>query len=172
MEVSINVRLPQTAIRRMDNRYSTLHDPARLNFPPSLPQGATPFHPLLLYVEDNPENMELVRELIARREDVDFLSAVDAHSGLALTRTHQPQVILMDVNLPGLNGMDALRMLRADPSSADIPVIALSSDAFPRQIEKGLEAGFFRYLTKPFKINELMAAIDDALDMVTDRSAA
>lgn len=155
----------------MHNRYSTMHDPAPLNVPPRLPDGVAPSPPLLLYVEDNRANMELVRELIARREDVNFLSAVDAHSGLALAHIHKPQVILMDVNLPGINGMDALRMLRDDPSGADIPVIALSSDAFPGQIEKGLEAGFFRYLTKPFKINELMAAIDDALDMAKIHSA-
>jgi len=74
-----------------------------------------------------------------------------------------PDVILMDINLPDISGLAALQILCKNPATAHIPVIALSSNAYPRQIEEGLEAGFFRYLTKPFKVNELMDAIDVAL---------
>ena len=69
----------------------------------------------------------------------------------------------MDINLPGISGIEALKILRADPATAHIPVIALSANAMPRDIEKGLEAGFFRYLTKPIKVNEFMDALDVAL---------
>ena len=70
----------------------------------------------------------------------------------------------MDINLPGISGIEALKILRDDPVTAHIPVVALSANAMPRDIEKGLEAGFFRYLTKPIKVNELMDAVHAALE--------
>ena len=118
----------------------------------------------LLYVEDNPANLKLVEQLIARRPDMRLLSARDGTSGIALARIHLPDVILMDINLPGISGIEALKILREDPATAHIPVIALSANAMPRDIEKGLEAGFFRYLTKPIKVNEFMDALDVALE--------
>jgi CheY-like chemotaxis protein len=120
-------------------------------------------HRIVLYVEDNRANMALVERLMARRGDVEFLSAFNARTGIAMARDRLPHVILMDVNLPDMNGMDALQVLRGDAVTAAIPVIALSSDAFPRQIEKGIEAGFFQYLTKPFRVEDLNAAIESAL---------
>jgi len=118
----------------------------------------------LLYVEDNRANLNLVEQLIARRPDMRLLSAGDGTRGIALARTHQPEVILMDINLPGISGIQALHILREDPATAHIPVLALSANAMPRDIEKGLEAGFFRYLTKPIKVNEFMDALDLALE--------
>jgi PAS domain S-box-containing protein len=118
----------------------------------------------LLYVEDNRANMQLVEQLIARRPDMRLLSAADGMRGIALARTHQPEVILMDINLPGISGLEALKILRVDPATKHIPVLALSANAMPRDIQKGLEAGFFRYLTKPIKINEFMEALDMALE--------
>ena len=103
----------------------------------------------LLYVEDNPANLKLVEQLIARRPDMRLLSARDGTLGIELARASQPDVILMDINLPGISGIEALKILREDPATAHIPVVALSANAMPRDIEKGLEAGFFRYLTKP-----------------------
>src|SRR5450830_1284863 len=117
----------------------------------------------LLYVEDNPANLALVEQLIARRSDLKLLTAIDAHLGMDLARTYQPDVILMDINLPGLSGFGALRLLHDDPLTSHIPVMALSANAVPRDIEKGLEAGFFRYLTKPIKVAEFMDALDVAL---------
>jgi CheY-like chemotaxis protein len=75
-----------------------------------------------------------------------------------------PDVILMDINLPGISGIEALRILSEDLSTAHIPIIALSANAIPRDIEKGLEAGFFRYLTKPIKLDEFMDSLDLALN--------
>lgn len=128
---------------------------------PRMPEG-TPKR-TLLYVEDNPANLELVEQIIARRPDLRLLSAVDGTLGIAYARAYHPEAILMDINLPGLSGIEVMKMLRADSSTAGIPIIALSSNAAPRDIETGLEAGFFSYLTKPIKINEFMDALDTAL---------
>jgi CheY-like chemotaxis protein len=119
----------------------------------------------LLYVEDNQANMELVEQLIARRPDMRLLGAKDGTRGVTLARIHQPEVILMDINLPGISGIQALKILREDPVTAHIPVLAISANAMPRDIVKGLAAGFFRYLTKPIKINEFMEALDTALEL-------
>ena len=117
----------------------------------------------LLYVEDNPANLLLVEELIARRPDIRLLSARDGHRGVAIAREVLPDVILMDINLPGISGIEALRALARDPTTAGIPVVALSANAGLRDIAKGLEAGFFRYLTKPIKVAEFMNTLDAAL---------
>jgi PAS domain S-box-containing protein len=128
---------------------------------PQVPDG-TPLR-TLLYVEDNPANLELVEQLIARRPDLRMLSAADGNLGVEFARAYQPDVILMDINLPGLSGIEALKILRADPATAHIPIIALSANAIPRDIEKGLEAGFFNYLTKPIKVNHFMDTLDAAM---------
>jgi PAS domain S-box-containing protein len=125
----------------------------------------------LLYVEDNPANLMLVEDLIARRADIRLLSARDGNRGVEIARASRPDVILMDINLPGISGIRALRILAEDPATAHIPVIALSANAIPRDIEKGLEAGFFRYLTKPIKVNEFMDTLDVALKFAKTQSA-
>ncbi|WP_366520906.1 ATP-binding protein [Rhodoferax sp.] len=124
----------------------------------------------LLYVEDNRANMELVEQLIARQSDMRLIGATDAMRGIAMARTYQPDVILMDINLPGISGMQALQILRDDPTTAHIPVLALSANAMPRDIEKGLTAGFYRYLTKPIRVNEFLAALDDGFKMAQERT--
>jgi PAS domain S-box-containing protein len=118
----------------------------------------------LLYVEDNPANLKLVEQIIARHSDISLLTAVNGNSGIEIARVSQPDVVLMDINLPGINGFEALKILRSDPATAHIPVIAISANAMPRDIERGLKAGFFRYITKPIKLNELMDALDAALE--------
>lgn len=118
----------------------------------------------LLYVEDNPANLLLVEQLIKRGSDMRVLCARDGNLGIQMARDNQPEVILMDINLPGVSGIEALKILREDPATAHIPVVALSANAMPRDIEKGLAAGFFRYLTKPIKIGEFMQTLDLALE--------
>jgi PAS domain S-box-containing protein len=125
----------------------------------------------LLYVEDNPANLMLVEDLITRRPDIRLLSATDGVSGVAMARQYQPDVILMDINLPGISGLKALKVLADDPATAHIPVLALSANAMPRDIEKGLEAGFFRYLTKPIKVNEFLDNLDVAMEFAVLSSA-
>ena len=118
----------------------------------------------MLYVEDNPANLMLVKQIIERYPHIYMLSAHEGNLGIALARAHLPDVILMDINLPGISGIQALKILREDPVTAHIPVLAISANAMPSDIEKGLEAGFLRYLTKPIKLNEFMDALDMALE--------
>ena len=152
--------VPQLAIREMEQ--ATL-----------LPVPVSNSAPIrtLLYVEDNPANLALIEQLIERRPDLRLLSTTDANLGIEIARARQPEVILMDINLPGLNGTQALQILRADPSTAHIPIVALSANAMPRDIESGMKAGFFNYLTKPIKINEFMEALDAALTFSQTPSA-
>ena len=114
----------------------------------------------LLCVEDNPANLMLVQRLLERRPDIRLLSARDGRRGVEMARAFRPEVILMDINLPGISGITALHILAADPATARIPVIALSANAMPRDIEKGKQAGFFHYLTKPIKVGEFMDTLD------------
>jgi PAS domain S-box-containing protein len=117
----------------------------------------------LLYVEDNPANLMLVEDLVARRPDIRLLTATDGKGGIEVARASRPDVILMDINLPGISGIRAMGILAEDPGTAHIPVVALSANAMPRDVEKGMEAGFFRYLTKPIKVIEFMDTLDVAL---------
>jgi CheY-like chemotaxis protein len=117
----------------------------------------------LLYVEDNPANLTLVEQLIARRPDLRLLTATDGILGIKVARENLPKVILMDINLPGISGIQALKILREDPLTAHIPVLAISANAMSTDIKKGMEAGFFGYLTKPIKVSEFMNALNAAL---------
>jgi PAS domain S-box-containing protein len=118
----------------------------------------------LLYIEDNPANMMLVEQLIARRSDIKLLTAVNGTLGIEVARANRPDVILMDINLPGISGIDALTILHEDPATAHIPIVALSANAMPRDIVFGLEVGFFRYITKPIKVKEFMDTLNVALE--------
>jgi PAS domain S-box-containing protein len=119
----------------------------------------------LLYVEDNPANMKLVEQIIARRPDISLLTAVNGDSGIEIARASQPDMILMDINLPGINGYEALKILHSDSVTAHIPVVAISANAMSIDIDRGLKAGFFRYITKPIKVDEFMEALDTALEL-------
>jgi PAS domain S-box-containing protein len=119
----------------------------------------------LLHVEDNAANLQLVEQLLSRRPDVRLLSAVDGNVGIEIARGALPDVILMDLNLPGISGIQAMQILREDPSTAHIPVIAVSANAMAGDVRRGLDEGFLRYLTKPIHVDEFMDAIDEALDV-------
>ncbi len=125
----------------------------------------------LLYVEDNPANLMLVEDLLARRNDVRLLTAHDGNSGIEMARAHLPDLILMDINLPGISGIGAMRALANDTATIHIPVIALSANAVPRDIERGLQAGFVRYLTKPIKIDAFMEALDMGFEIAAKSKA-
>ena len=137
-------------------------DPLALDVAHAEVHPGAPQH-TVLYVEDNPANLELVELIVARRADLRLLGAADASLGIEFARVYQPEVILMDINLPGISGVEALKILRADPTTAHIPIIALSANAVPRDIERGMAAGFFNYITKPIKVNQFMEALDQAL---------
>ena len=117
----------------------------------------------LLYIEDEPLNTLLVQEALRERPDWRVLHAADGRSGLAIARTQKPEVVLTDINLPGLSGLDVVRELRATPALANTLCIALSADATPGQIERAMQAGFDDYWTKPLDVLELAGRLADAL---------
>jgi CheY-like chemotaxis protein len=119
-----------------------------------------------LYVEDNPANMILVQQLLARRSDIKFLTAVNGTLGIELARTVLPDAILMDINLPDMSGVEALKILHEDPGTTHIPVVALSANAMASDIKRGMEAGFFKYLTKPIKVKEFMDTLNSTIEFV------
>jgi PAS domain S-box-containing protein len=117
----------------------------------------------VLYIEDNPANLRLVQKIISTHTHLLLLDARTAEQGLDIVKAHHPDLILLDINLPGMNGFEALRHLRDDPATCDIPVIALSANAMERDIKKGLAAGFTDYLTKPLDIPKLLTLLDTLL---------
>lgn len=117
----------------------------------------------LLYVEDNEANLMLVEQIIMDYPYIHLLSARDGKHGITLARTHLPDVILMDITLPGMSGYEALNILHTAPETRHIPIIALSANALPHDVEQGLAAGFFCYLTKPIKVDAFMEALHRAL---------
>jgi CheY-like chemotaxis protein/anti-sigma regulatory factor (Ser/Thr protein kinase) len=161
------VEMPLTAAPQ-----SLANDPLALEAPRAeVPLGA-PQH-TVLYVEDNPANLELVELIMARRTDLRLLGAADASVGIEFARVYRPEVILMDINLPGISGVEAMKILRADPTTAHIPIIALSANAVPRDIARAMAAGFFNYITKPIKVTQFLEVLDQALAFAqTDRGTA
>ncbi len=123
----------------------------------------------VLCVEDNPANLKLIASLLARRPDVRLISAKDGRAGIELALQQLPDVILMDVNLPGISGVTAMTILASDARTAHIPVVAVSANAMQRDIEKGLAAGFFRYLTKPIRFTSFETTLDEALAAAAER---
>jgi len=122
----------------------------------------------LLYVEDNPANRQLVEQIVARDPGLHLLTATNGRDGVEAARVSHPDMILMDINLPDITGFEALRLLSADPSTAHIPVIAVSANAMPRDVARGLKAGFFRYITKPIRVTEFVEALDVALEFAAN----
>lgn len=130
---------------------------------PQTPEGSCGSDYTVLYVEDNPANLALVEQILERRGHVRFMSAANASIGIAFTRTHLPDVVLMDLHMPGLSGMDAMKILSSDPRTAHIPIIALSASVLPHEIRHAIRAGFVDYVTKPIKVGTFMRSLDKAL---------
>lgn len=114
----------------------------------------------ILYVEDNPTNIRLMEQIIDLVSNAELNSTYTAENALELIAENKPDLILMDINLPGMNGIQALNRLKASPDTNTIPVIAISADAIPESIQRGLEAGFHAYLTKPIRVDEILDIID------------
>jgi CheY-like chemotaxis protein len=104
-----------------------------------------------------------MKDLVSAFENVELLTAPTAEMGVELARGHEPEVILIDINLPGMSGLDALRALRDLPETREIPVIALTAAASERDKRRGIQAGFYRYITKPVKVDELLLALEELL---------
>jgi CheY-like chemotaxis protein/HAMP domain-containing protein len=146
-------------------------EPSRSPQEPDVSTSSEPILPsptrvhTLLYVEDNRANMKLVEQIVARIPGMRLLTAMTGPRGVEMAVQFQPDVILMDINLPGLNGFEALALLRADAATAHIPVIAVSANAMQRDIDMGLKAGFLRYIPKPIRMREFTEALTLALDL-------
>ena len=140
--------------------------------PASAPAARTPPQRTVLYIEDNPANVNLMEALVQRLEGVRLVTAHNAEFGLAVAVRDQPALIIMDINLPGMNGYAALTRLQADPATSAIPVIALTANAMPHAVERGLAAGFRGYYTKPIQIDVLSQAIATALDETAEQGGS
>jgi len=117
----------------------------------------------IIYIEDNPSNIAFMRELMEDLSSIELVTAPTAEIGLELVRAHKPHVVIMDINLPGMSGIEATKQLAQWPETKDIPVIALSAAALAKDTTRGREAGFYRYLTKPVKVDELTAVLEELL---------
>ena len=115
---------------------------------------------LVLYVEDNAANVMFMRDLIGTFPATDLVTVTMAEQALEVARERQPDLIVMDINLPGMSGIEALRQLRAHPDTAAIPVIALTAAATERDRLRGLREGFYRYLTKPVNVDDFIQACE------------
>ena len=118
----------------------------------------------VLYIEDNPANLRLVTQLLGRLPNLHMWSAHEPMLGLELAAANKPDLILLDINLPGLDGFEVLKLLKDRDGTRSTPVIAISANAMPKDIEKGLEAGFDDYITKPINIKELLLAVENKLN--------
>jgi len=131
--------------------------------PATSPLAAPGGHHTVVYVEDNPSNIAFMRELVEDLPSVELLTAPTAEIGLPLIRARQPAVVIMDINLPGMSGFDAVKQLQAWPETRDIPIVGLSAAALVKDTTRAKSAGFYRYLTKPVKVAELTAVLEELL---------
>lgn len=115
----------------------------------------------VLYIEDDPVNFTLVERILEFRPALKLLHARSGESGVELAQVHRPKLILLDLNLPDMHGSEVLRQLQGQPTTAKVPVVVLSADATPSQIERLLTAGARNYLTKPFDIDPFLAVVDE-----------
>lgn len=122
----------------------------------------------VLYIEDSPINVNVMKHVFHKHLDVGLQTAESAEDGLELIHRTPPELVLMDINLGGMSGLEALKILKSDPATAAIPVIAVSAAAMPGDVAAGLEAGFSAYLTKPFDVPELIALVRKFLQKQTE----
>ena len=118
----------------------------------------------VLYIEDNPANLRLVTQLLGRIPNLHMWSAHEPMLGLELAVENNPDLILLDINLPGMDGYGVLQQLRQREATRNTPVIAISANAMPKDIEKGLQAGFDDYITKPINVKQLLQAVSSFIE--------
>ncbi|MBE8717905.1 PAS domain-containing protein [Cellvibrio polysaccharolyticus] len=124
----------------------------------------------ILYIEDNPSNIRLLQHMLSHYPLIELDIAEEAFLGIFKARCQQPDIVIMDINLPGMDGYEALSVLRRDVATRSIPVIGLSANAMPYDIEKGMQAGFYQYLTKPVELHRLIDALNSLLPKVVKTS--
>ena len=124
----------------------------------------------VLYIEDNPENLRLMETIIGNIKNLKLLTAYNAELGLDLAKTKKLDLILMDINLPGMNGVEALKQLQENDKTKNIPVIAITAEAMPNNVEAGIKAGFKEYITKPFNVPNLVQTIEQTVNGIKHSS--
>jgi len=124
----------------------------------------------ILCIDDNPSNLKLMAQILGRVEHLQLLTAQAPQLGLDLALTHRPALILLDINMPGMDGYEVLEVLKGDPLTRTTPVIAITANALTRDIERGKAAGFFDYITKPIDISRLLSVVERALSSGTDQT--
>lgn len=122
---------------------------------------------VIVYVEDNPSNIAFMTDLLADFERVELITAPTAEIGIEVVRARTPDVVIMDINLPGMSGLEATRQLKSWPETRDIPIVALSAAAMIRDAARVAGAGFYRYLTKPVRVDELTATLEELFHRVS-----
>jgi CheY-like chemotaxis protein len=140
---------PAATARRLDARIPSVAEQPRSTAPRTL-----------LYIEDNLSNLRLVERILARRPEVKLISAMQGSIGLELARQHQPDLVLLDLHLPDIQGDEILRQLRADPRTEQLPIVMISADATSAQIQRLRAAGANDYLTKPIDVRKFLAVVD------------
>lgn len=119
----------------------------------------------VLYIEDNPTNLLLIEHVIGKVQGVEMVSTAEPEQGLKLALSEKPDLILLDINLPGMDGYEVLKRLKENSAITGIPVIAISANAMSQDVEKGLAAGFSEYITKPIDIQNFLNHISKFLDI-------
>ena len=119
---------------------------------------------VLLYVEDNLSNARLMEEIINHHPSLSLIHATTAEEGIELAKERGPNLVIMDISLPGMDGFEALQQLKTQPETANLPVVALTANASSEEVEKGKQAGFKRYLVKPVQVDALLEAFNELLD--------
>jgi CheY-like chemotaxis protein len=127
------------------------------------PEPESTFSKTVLYVEDNPANLSLMEMIISRTDGIDMISAFNAEIGIDMARTQKPDIILLDINLPGMGGLEALKILKGTEESTKTPIIAVSAAASKKDIDTAMEAGFDAYLTKPINVQQLLTELKNRL---------
>ncbi len=145
-------------------------DTVRSGLDPLAPTTAEYHRRLVHYVEDNETNVEVMRGILAQRPQVEMQVSITGLDGLAAIRARRPDLILLDMHLPDISGMELLRHLKRDPATGTIPIVVVSADALAQQIETAFEAGCDHYLTKPVSVSELLSVVDDLLEPMDTRS--
>jgi PAS domain S-box-containing protein len=144
--------------------------PASATVPGAPSTGVPPPGPAGMYrvlcIEDNPANLRLVRKMLTRRPGIVLLEAGDAEAGLEMAARQAPDLILLDINMPGMDGYQVLQVLQADPRLRQVPVVAVTANAMPRDVRRGMAAGFVEYLTKPLELQRLLEVVDTHLAKV------
>ena len=147
----------------LESMHKPGHAPAKKAADDAAPQDAGLVQHTVLYIEDNPTNIKLVAQILGRRKYIKMLTAHTPELGIELAMAHAPEIILLDVNMPGMDGYQVLQVLKADKRLQDIPVIAITGNAMPRDIERGMAAGFHDYLTKPLDVPKFVEMIERIL---------